>query len=232
MQKPNNTVAYEPLFIISYYTTEWGQRSPYNSDLDGNKPLGCVTVAVGQIMKAYQYPSFYNWSGMPNDTSNNILSSYLAVIREALDCNDEDGASNINKASNVLTDYGYNCQIVDHTSSDTFTSIQANHPVFMTGQNTYDNTKQAWVCDGYNYTESYLEYKLYLLTFYCGEPDDFEEFASERYYDNYPILFHMNWGNYGSFDGYYLDTNIHISGSNKNYNYSNDRKDILISGHR
>lgn len=59
-----------------FLTTKWRQYAPYNSQIGGEKPLGCVTIAVGQLMRYYQHPAYFNWSDMPDETSNSTLSSF------------------------------------------------------------------------------------------------------------------------------------------------------------
>lgn len=59
-----------------FLTTKWRQYAPYNSQIGGEKPLGYVTIAVGQLMRYYQHPAYFNWSDMPDKTSNSTLSSF------------------------------------------------------------------------------------------------------------------------------------------------------------
>ena len=72
-------------------TAQWGQSSPYNAACPSNTLVGCVAVAMGQMMHYWQYPEHgtgshtytyngithnvdfsavtYNWSAMPNSSS-------------------------------------------------------------------------------------------------------------------------------------------------------------------
>jgi len=53
--------------------TAWNQEEPYNYYVKKHYPTGCVAVAIGQIMKFHQHPSWcYNWDIMPD----NCTSSY------------------------------------------------------------------------------------------------------------------------------------------------------------
>jgi len=57
--------------------THWHQNNPYNSSLSTDRKLGCVTVAVGQIMKYYKYPTRFNWSAMPDENNFDKLRTPL-----------------------------------------------------------------------------------------------------------------------------------------------------------
>ena len=47
--------------------TNWGQREPYNYYAPSHEyPIGCVAVAMGQIMKFHRHPWFFNWDIMPD----------------------------------------------------------------------------------------------------------------------------------------------------------------------
>lgn len=43
-------------------STRWNQTAPYNSQVSGGKVLGCVTIAVGQLMRYYRHPASFDWS--------------------------------------------------------------------------------------------------------------------------------------------------------------------------
>ena len=83
-------------------TTKWGQESPYNNYVQSNCNsgekclLGCTAVAMGQIMKYWNYPiityDFYkqfDWCNMPDvvNTSTEIdaVSWFLYQCAEAID---------------------------------------------------------------------------------------------------------------------------------------------------
>jgi hypothetical protein len=55
-----------------------------------------------------------------------------------------------------------------------------------------------------------------------SNPYNYTDFVSYS-----PATYHMNWGWYGSQNGYYNDNNIEVEISNKKYNFSTNRKDII-----
>ncbi len=212
-------------------STEWDQFSPYNAMVPNNLPLGCVTVAVGQIMRYLEYPTYFNWSNMPNSSSNYYLSYFLATLRADLNVSPS-GGSSIYNAKSTLEGYGYNCTIYNHNGSPVTSSLQSSKPVYMRGHDSYHDTSHAWVCDGYRYAIPSRTYTLYVLMYEDGyEPSYFGEAASDTVYDSYPFFFHMNWGWGGSKNGYFQDNNIYISNFDGNdyRNYNTDRKDLIIN---
>ena len=82
-------------------TAKWGQGSPYNAFCPSDTPVGCVAVAMGQVMRHWRYPeqgigshsytyngythnvdfssTTYNWSAMPNscNSANNDVATLL-----------------------------------------------------------------------------------------------------------------------------------------------------------
>lgn len=209
--------------------TLWGQDAPYNS-LFPNHHLGCVTIATGQIMKYFEFPSSYNWSQMPNSTSSSTLASFLFSLRNDLNVTD-DGTSTINNAKNVFNDYGYSCNIISHSETQTKASLNSNKPVYMRGTDINDSSiGHAWVCDGYQHSIPTCEYTLYLPSFnYNDEPYKMDEWRSESIYDNAYNLFHMNWGWDGDYNGFFIENNLNLQGIN--HNFTSTRRDIIISGH-
>ena len=56
--------------------TVWHQWEPYNYNAPKyDYPIGCVAVAIGQIMKFHHNPSWFNWEIMPN----RCTSSYSQI---------------------------------------------------------------------------------------------------------------------------------------------------------
>lgn len=65
--------------------TNWGQKEPYNYYAPKYEyPIGCVAVAMGQIMKFHRHPWFFNWDIMPDvcvNSYNNITEGEKEVAR-------------------------------------------------------------------------------------------------------------------------------------------------------
>lgn len=211
-----------------YLLTNWGQGNPWNSMVSGGYFLGCVTIATGQIMRYHEKPNTYSWNMMPDNTSNNILASFLAGLRSELHVSN-DGSSTIYHAKEVLMDYDYSCGIVSHSTSIVVSQLNSQRPVYMRGFDSARDVGHAWVCDGYLTLSSQTEYKLYLLRTYLGHPNSLELFDSSICnYSNHTSL-HMNWGFSGDHNGYYYDPyNIAFNNNGTTINYNTDRKDLII----
>lgn len=205
--------------------TSWGQRSPYNCMLDGDYPLGCVTIAVGQIMKYHEYPKTFEWSNMPNTLiyeGSTPLTNFLKRIHDELRVTN-DGAANDQDAVRVLKSYGYGTSLKNHTSAVT------KYPTYCGGYDSQTNEGHAWVCDGSSRYTFHIVYELYVFD-YSGYPNFQYTLRSEehKYSDSEP-MYHMNWGNFGQNDGYYFDNNLKINTSHGIYNFCKNRTDIFIT---
>ncbi len=221
---------YESEIKGPFLKTKWNQNSSYSPTYGGK--LGCVTVAVGQIMRYYEYPRTYDWSQMPNfvpdDTESVPLTNFLESLRGELHVGSSGGTQD-SWAVRVLEDYGYDCQKVSHSGSSFHSYLRKGNPVYMGGMRKDNITiGHAWVCDGYCSTSHSVKYTLYLLAFQQGQPYALEKwFEDTVYVDGPTVTYHMNWGWGGNWDGYYLDCLMQVNGTE----YSEYRKDILISGH-
>lgn len=201
-------------------TTTWNQRPYYNYMIGSTKPLGCVTIAVAQLMKYYQYPNYFNWSAMPNKLEYGYecpLTSFLAQLHDELGVSD-DGGTTDDKAESVLKKYGYNVQKKKHQTGSYYI------PSYCSGAPSSLATGHAWVCDGYSSTISKTDYELYILE--TGNKDKFQytliDKEEERQSHNF---YYMNWGWGGKHDGGYSEYGLYVNGTN----YNSRRTDIIIT---
>lgn len=212
-----------------FLTTKWGQKNGYNALFENkNQPLGCVTVAVGQLMRYYRHPASFDWSNMPDETSNTTLVSFLTRLHGELRVND-DGSSNIDHAKRVLESYGYSCSKKGHDASTVYTMLNSNLPVYTRGEDKARNKGHAWVIDGSNSITAYTEYKLYALNNGLPRPwvcrTRFRKGLSHA-----ECLLPHELGTVGLYNGWFLDTRISFKNDNNEIcNYSSDRKDLLIT---
>lgn len=210
---------------INLMKTQWDQ---YFDESSSATLLGCVTVAVGQLMKFFEYPSYFNWSQMNNTTSCTETSIFLRTLKKELNVDNENAAS-IYDAQRVLRNYGYQCTVASHNSASVLKSLRNRRPVFQRGQKNGQQYGHAWICDGYSYTQHYDEYKLFGLGYHPYDTNKYcyREFEGDNkivWYDYGTYYYHMNWG-LGFKDGWYLDDM-----SDAPVAYSNGRMDIIIEG--
>lgn len=175
--------------------TQWDQEAPFNSALPNTDwPLGCTTIAAGQIMKYFQHPSSFDWAAMPNSTSNSTLSSFLKELHDEIGV-DSSGDATITETKDALEHYGYNVTKQTHYNSDVINSIYSNKPVIMTGLCSTTGDGHAWVCDGLGYTVPRTEYRLFVIPIWQDPITSLEEVASETVTNtSYLIYNRMNWG--------------------------------------
>lgn len=205
-------------------TTKWDQWPFYNYMIDrtGNsKPLGCVTIAVGQLMKYYRYPNYFSWLDMPDVLNGGYecpLTTFLAKLHDDLGVNDNGGTTD-GKAKSVLEKYGYKVEKKSHVNGS------YNIPSYCSGfSSSTDLHGHAWVCDGCSSTKFATDYELYILDTAHSSKFEYtmlDKVEKRKIYTYY----HMNWGWGGRHDGGYNEGGLFVNGTNYNYR----RTDMIIT---
>ena len=217
--------------------TEWGQYGAYNDALNSDLPLGCTTVAIGQIMRYLEYPTNYNWSAMPNSLAewetNSTLTDFLAQLRRRIGVTDS-GAASIDLVRTAISLYygytssnGYSLDIISHSLSSVASSLSQGVPVYMRGIDE-EGDGHAWVCDGHYAYHYQTDYKLYVIPMWGNEITELICVDTVvTYPDNHVFynFFHMNWGWDGSSNGYYFHDQVNTP----NGNYTSNRKELIIT---
>jgi len=207
--------------------TTWGQGVGYNDAVphtgcsnysNGRAPTGCVATAMAQIMRYYQAPSSYAWSGMPNGSGSTAIANLMVDIGNAVDmdwgCNGSSADTKNDAAPAFINDFNYSAASYASYSQITVTNeIDGNHPVILKGGrnnkwwifNVYDDG-HAWVCDGYRRTQYYE----------CEQNPYTGEFFPTQTYSS--LYLHMNWGwGNGLHNGYYAFDNWNPGSHTFNY---------------
>ena len=208
-------------------TARWGQGSPYNAFCPTNTPVGCVAVAMGQVMHHWKYPAqgigshsytyngithnvdfssaTYNWNTMPNSCSsaNNAVATLLYHCGVAI----ETWYTSSNSTAYVLYSpaHPYNAESALKEffgySSDAHGELRSN----------YD--KNTWM----SMLKSNLEAGIPII--YNGFNSSYAGghcFICDGYDAN--DFFHFNWGLRGNYDGYFeIDD---MTPSNQNFSYN------------
>jgi hypothetical protein len=59
----------------------WGQKDSFNSYCFTSTGLqartGCIATAMAQVMRYWQYPSYYNWANMPLTSGNSDVANLM-----------------------------------------------------------------------------------------------------------------------------------------------------------
>lgn len=182
---------------------KWGQQLVYKYALpsipcNGSSfqvRVGCVPLAIAMIMRINEYPTNYTWSSMPLTGVGTTTTAYFI----------EDIWDAINIENSTYPQYNCDVTVVDEdvvdavfedhfnysnssTSSYNYYTVQTDllndKPVILLGWDGY--TGHSWVCEGYRQ-----------FTYH------YEDCSSVT---TYP-LFYMNWGNYGTNNGWYSYNN-------------------------
>ena len=215
-----------------FVSTQWHQKSPFNDLISGY--AGCGTIAVAQIMKFHEYPS-YNWSNMPDIGATSDTKALIKDVHSKI------GSSGTpEEARAALQYFGYNTTLVNHDAQSAANEIIGKQrPISMggftnsfLGKPTGDGHR--WVCDGADRT-------LYTLTvfveFLMGTPGNFYYTSHNHPSFYYPevvhsyipsFYFHMNWG-WGPLSSTPNAWYVHNNVSTNAGNFSHLRKDIYAS---
>lgn len=207
------------------YST-WDQGYPYNQSFVDEKnngffPVGCGPLAVGQIMRYYQYPSFFNWSNMPLNDGNKTTSDFLLDVAEKCKAKYTSEATSveIEDAKNAMSKYGYETSNIQHLNSgDRLPSIGYMRAYIKFKDEYRDEFKKdgghAWVLGGSSSVvemEETLYYsfreRLQMDTFTYGDcwPSEISHYDAT----------YMVWGWGSRYDGFYSNSAISLPAAKK-----------------
>ena len=195
-------------------TAHWGQTDPYNKECPMRNfgtwscrtKAGCGPIAMAQLMHYNEYPPTYNWRNMPNAAplpTNDVAK----LIR---DCGDyaksvyycDWTATHISYIDDAMRVFGY--QTARH--DDDIDEPLHRHRKFT--QNIRGDLVSGFpvIVDGYE-EWNISDWHLFILDGYTGTNDEAGKF-------------HINWGWFGSDDGWYRLDNCDPPGSGGPYNYN------------
>lgn len=206
--------------------TNWDQEYGFNQSYpllsNGNHSYaGCIPVAIGQIMKYYNWPSNFNWDDMPNNSATKTTSDFLYQLAEAGDATyDADGPTTVTapKASNIFKKYGYNSSGVKDLNSIKQLSNVGKQPFLILGE-AYDSSQKknighAFIACGYNE----LSYEKFLELYTIVQPKIFQLLSSWSIDNFYSANVYINWGWGGRYNGFYNLNYLNPNGHNYNRN--------------
>ncbi len=153
--------------------TLWGQRNGgYNALITEGcdtikSPVGCVAVAVGQIMAYHKKPADFKWQTMHWDVMTEVYGNrmfsriydrnsvgrydiqyLLAKLGDSdlLDMNYgcEGSSTSNSKALETLKELGYTAEFSDYSSDKVISEIKNNRPVYISGASIRNWIKPPW----------------------------------------------------------------------------------------
>ena len=224
-------------------STLWGQGYPFNY-LNNGGSLGCTVVAMAQLMRFHQWPTNFNWIGMPDNDSNPIdvinsdLPALMQNIRNSMGMTPGQTNATITQVKNAFQNtYGYIVTQASHNFYDVMNEIlNNNRPIYMRGSEINSGVGHAWVCDGvqttyvhiYYFVEYMVNYKYgdYTYSIPGGLPTPANPGLAQNASDpNEYTYFHMNWGWKGSKNDWFFNNDIYIPSQG---NYSVDRQNLYV----
>lgn len=224
--------------IGEFMTTEWGQRDPYDFFVPKDCPVGCVAVAVGQIMKFHKYPNDsndpkFNWNIMP-DIAQNInqqgainIALLLKDIGEKVNMRyapSASGAYSIDARNALVNDYGYSssANLADYNHRRVVNDIVSKRsPIYMDGFAEKKIYYWRWWLVRWHY-EPYEVYS----DGHAWVCDGYKKITEKKYSKgcDREILvtrefLYMNWGWNGWYNGWYSNNSRPNSSSDPNFPY-------------
>lgn len=183
-----------------FLTTAWHQGEDYNAMMpalscgpNGHAYVGCTPIAIAQILRYHRYPTYYQWSQMPNTYATVSTQSLMKIIHISInqtssidyDCGGT-GVSTSYRIDNLLKDkFGYRSATQTDFNLDIVIRdlLTYNHPVILTGMRDtggllpFPYKGHAWVCDGAHQWET------------CVVDENHDMDVRMGY-----LRLHMNWG--------------------------------------
>ncbi|MFI3239335.1 MAG: C10 family peptidase [Bacteroidales bacterium] len=195
-----------------YITTAWNQVSPYDVTKPGYK-MGCVPVAMGQIMAYHKHPVAYgnytyDWDLIRNNdigcTARNLavstLLNHIGVDADADYGTIETGVYK-SDAKKSFENFGYITNNYINFHIDKLKqSLNNRRPVYFRGTNN-NQQGHAWIADGYS--RVLTETRAYD---YDGNPVE-DTILNIYNWDNEYTYIHFNIGWGGASNGDYAYTN-------------------------
>ncbi len=198
--------------------TTWHQEYPFNMGMpmieneEGEMMfayVGCVPIAIAQIMKYHTHPTSYEWHLMPNSTATAQTLGLFDEIHEyfgnEIDIeSDGTGVDPDYPVDELLMDFDFQSAIQTTFDKDVVENelLSYGRPVIIRARDSVSGKGHAWVCDG---ARTWYE---------CIESEDGNMAAKYLY-------FHMNWGwntAINNYNGWYGHGNFNVGNSNYNQN--------------
>lgn len=220
-----------------YIDVQWGQTHP-EGEFCPNGISGCSITAIAQIMSYYEYPSIIDltypnadriaqlldWNNMRNHSTGHTVSEcassqinahksigrlcrQLGFLANSTYGNEATG-TNESGISTCLQQIGYRTEGWRAYNADSVKyKLDCSHPLLAGGFGFYQNdiVGHSWIIDGYNS----IEYTIYC---YSQRSDGSPRILLFTYGPvTEELLFHINWGWYGTNNGYFASNVFNTS---------------------
>jgi hypothetical protein len=213
--------------VAPIITARWGQGSPYNALCPPNTPVGCVAVAMGQVMHHWRYPEhgFGSHSYTYNGITHNVDFSSATYNWDAM-------PNSCSSANNAVATLLYHCGVAIETSytSSNSTAYVLYSPAHPYNAETALKENFGYSSDAHGELRSRYDKETWMAMLKsnldAGIPIIYNGFNSSYagghcfICDGYDAndFFHFNWGLKGNYDGYFeIDD---MTPSNQDFSYN------------
>lgn len=194
--------------------SSWDQTNGFNAAIPNNCPVGCVPVAIGQIMWYFEKPSTFFWSNMYANSATSTTASFLYTLGcfMGIDYPNNNPSASHGDGEDTLNHYGYTTSFDYYNESTIISNIAMGKPVYVGGNVQGVGQSHAWVCEGSRINQHHYEYTLKILDY--ALPLAYTNAGQTCYsgYGTYNYLYH-NLGFGGSGNGWYLGSIASIQGT-------------------
>lgn len=227
LREGRSTLSRGTAVVAPLVTATWGQSSPYNTACPTNTLVGCVAVAMGQVMHYWKYPEHgtgshsytyggithsvnfasatYNWEAMPDvlTSTNTNLATMLYHCGVGVEMEYGSSVSNAYMITSAAHPYSAESALKNFFgySSEAHGELRSQYTDFQWIAMMKEDLDagRPLIYNGFNqnYTGGH-----------CFVCDGYAE-------NNY---FHVNWGQRGSYDGYFLISAMNPANQNFSYN--------------
>jgi len=203
-------------------STQWGQRKPYNCYTPKNYPVGCVAVAMGQIMRYHRHPQYINWDIMPDSNSyadtipcDSMTSGYHEMARLLADIGHNiytlygsDGSTSLIcwARKSLVEDYGYSgdADIEFFDFNRMIRQLRDRRlPLYYSATTTSDFWGLPSLKDGHAFVIDGYKQNARVYTKYEENGPTCSPRKKLVCIDRKEVFIHVNFGWYGGTDGWY-----------------------------
>lgn len=204
--------------------TSWGQDVSRGSSVGYNKysplydsfnpelaPIGCVAVAVGQIMHYHKFPHSYQWSEMPNTYATDVTAKFLYDVALGVKMNFGylESTSSYVEAAEYLRSLSYDVDVCSFDANEIIGEMNAKRPVYLRGSKKGQSGGHAFVVDGYDITHSHERVQVIDINenyAYDATPEYYQVLYEKVTTPHSSFRLHLNLGWEGKSDGYYASS--------------------------
>jgi hypothetical protein len=226
-------------------TSSWGQDWPYNKycpiepqaskNLNGHTPIGCVAVAMSQVMRYYKYPSTGTGSISYLSAYGNITSDFSKSNYNWLQMPQTLNATSDSAAIAYTARMMYDCAVSLQMNFGKVMSGTTTPNLFYAFQDYFSYSPNIWVYQKVSQSKAKWD------TIICNEinlgrpviyltKDSISNIRHAIVFDNYKLgqdlkyRYHCNWGWDGLFNGFYPLDSLYANAGH----YGNDSDEIVV----